>query len=174
MLDKDFNKAFDRVIGHEGGFQKMRKDRGNWTGGIVDEGELKGTKFGLSAMSYPSFDIENISVEHAKLIYYKDWWLPLRMNRFTPAMRYQMFDAAINHGRVSASRMLQLAVGVEHDGVIGPLTIAAKNKIEINDLPMLFIAERIAFFTQIKTFSLYGKGWMNRMALNLKLATEDN
>ena len=174
MQYKDFDKSFDRVIGHEGGFQKMHDDRGNWTSGVVGEGELKGTKFGLSAMSYPLIDIENITVEYAKVIYYKDWWLPLRMNRFKPVMQYQMFDAAINHGASNAAKMLQRAVGVKDDGDIGPLTIAAKNKIEVEDLPMLFIAERILFFTKVKTFNLYGKGWMNRMAENLKLATEDN
>ena len=46
-----FDKVFNRVIGHEGGFQNMHHDRGNWTGGKVGEGELKGTKFGLSAMT---------------------------------------------------------------------------------------------------------------------------
>ena len=169
-----FNKSFDRVIGHEGGFQNMYGDRGNWTSGIVGEGLQKGTKFGISAMSYPSFDIENITVDMAKAVYLADWWLPLGMNRFQPAMQYQMFDAAINHGRVSATKILQRAVGVKADGVIGPQTLAAKSSIEKNDLLMLFIAERIEFFTKINTFDAYGKGWMNRMALNLKLATQDN
>jgi lysozyme family protein len=174
MLTKSFDKCFERVIGHEGGFQNMHDDRGNWTTGVVGKGTLKGTKFGISAMSYPQLDIENLTVEAAKSFYFYDWWMPLSMNNFKPAMQYQMFDAAINHGRVSATKMLQRAVGVNDDGIIGSLTLAAKDKMELNDLLMLFIAERIAFFTQVKTFDLYGKGWMNRMALNLKLATEDN
>jgi lysozyme family protein len=152
----------------------MHDDRGNWTSGEVGEGTLKGTKFGISAMSYPGLDIENLTLANAKAIYYEDWWKPLNMNHLTFAMQYQMFDAAINHAGVNATRMLQRAIGVDDDGIIGPLTIAAKDEMEINDLLMLFIAERISFFTQIKTFDLYGRGWMNRMALNLRLATEDN
>jgi len=174
MLLKDFEMSFDRVIGHEGGFQNMAGDRGNWTGGKVGVGLQKGTKFGISAMSYPDIDIENLTVEAAKIIYYKDWWLPLQMNHFKPAMQYQMFDAAINHGRVSATKMLQRAIGVNDDGIIGSQTLKEKYKIEVNDLILLFIAERISFFTKIQTFDAYGKGWMNRMALNLKLATQDN
>jgi lysozyme family protein len=174
MITKSFNKCFDRIIGHEGGFQDMHDDRGNWTSGIVGEGMLNGTKFGISAMSYPTIDIQGLDVMVAKAIYYSDWWKPLCINYLSFAMQYQMFDAAINHGRVSATKMLQRAIGVKDDGVIGPVTIAAKNKIDINDLLMLFIAERIEFFTIIKTFDLYGKGWMNRMALNLKLAAQDN
>ena len=152
----------------------MHGDRGNWTSGIVGVGVLKGTKFGVSAMSYPSIDIEGLTVEAAKIIYFNDWWSPLKMDYLSFAMQYQMFDAAINHGRVSATKMLQRAIGANDDGFIGPVTIAAKNKVDINDLLMLFISERITFFTQVKTFDLYGKGWMNRMSLNLKLATQDN
>ena len=173
-LDKSFDKCFDRATDHEGGFQVMHDDHGNWTSGVVGEGILKGTKFGISAMSYPRIDIKNLTVESAKYIYYSEWWEPLRINNLSFAIQYQMFDAAINHGRVSATKMLQRAVGVNDDGIIGSLTLAAKDKMELDDLLMLFIAERIEFFTQIKKFNLYGKGWMNRMALNLKLATQDN
>ena len=68
-----FNKVFDRVIGHEGGFQADPKDRGNWTSGVVGQGELKGTKFGLAAMTYPHLDIKNLTVDQAKAIYFEDW-----------------------------------------------------------------------------------------------------
>lgn len=169
-----FDKAFDRVIGHEGGFQDMYDDRGNWTSGKVGVGELKGTKFGLSAMTYPHLDIKNLTVKQAKAIYYEDWWVSLGMDKFRPAMQYQMFDAAINHGMRNASKFLQRAVNSPADGIIGPKTMKAVKGKDINDLLMLFMAERISFFTKIDTFKIYGKGWMNRMAENLKLAAEDN
>lgn len=169
-----FHKVFDRVIGHEGGFQKMHNDRGNWTSGIVGQGELKGTKFGLSAMTYPTTNIEALTVDEAKMIYFYDWWRQLNMDRFHQSMQYQFFDAAINHGAHNATKMIQRAVSVNDDGIIGPMTLAEVNKMDINDLLMIFIAERIKFFTQVATFDKYGKGWMNRMAKNLELAAEDN
>lgn len=173
MRDKMFEKSFDRVIGHEGGFQNMRKDRGNWTGGAVGAGELKGTKFGISAMTYPELDIESLTAEEAKRIYYRDWWFQISAMCLPSEMEYQMFDASINHGRHNAVKILQRAVGVDDDGVFGVLTRAAIRKFHETSLPVLFIAERISFFTQIKTFDEYGRGWMNRMAENLKLAVED-
>jgi len=42
----NFDLAFDRVIGHEGGYTDDPRDRGNWTGGATGRGELKGTKYG--------------------------------------------------------------------------------------------------------------------------------
>lgn len=44
-----FNKFLERVIEHEGGYTDNPKDPGNWTGGEVGKGELKGSKYGLSA-----------------------------------------------------------------------------------------------------------------------------
>lgn len=121
----EFETAFDRVMGNEGNFQAASSDRGNWTSGVVGRGELKGTKFGISAMSYPNLDIKNLTLEQAKGIYYEDWWVKLGMGLFKPALSYQLFDAAINHGMGNASRMLQRAVKVLDDGKLGSLSCAA-------------------------------------------------
>jgi lysozyme family protein len=168
-----FVKAFDRVIGHEGRFQKQPGDRGNWTGGAVRKGILKGTKFGISAMTYPDLDIERLTLEQAKAIYYRDWWLKLEMDLFKPALSYQMFDAAINHGMHNATKMLQRAVGADDDGVIGPITKRTIDKMPLEDILMRFLGERLEFMTYVGTWDDNGKGWSRRIALNLKLAAED-
>lgn len=169
-----FEKTFTRSVGNEGGFQNDPADRGNWTSGKIGVGELKGTKQGIAAMTYPGLDIENLTDEQIRDIYYNDWWVKLGMDRFRPAMAYQMFDAAINHGMYNTTKMVQRAVKVKPDGAIGPVTFAAVKAMELNDLLMLFLAERLTFFTNIGTFNRYGKGWSRRIAHNLKLASEDN
>lgn len=168
-----FDLCFDRVIGHEGKFQKLFGDRGNWTGGKVGEGVLKGTKYGLSAMTYPNVDIENLTEEQAKAIYYKDWWVKLDMELFKPALSYQMFDAAINHGMHNASAMLQRAVGVPDDGSIGAITKRAIDTMTLDDILMCFLSERLEFMTYVGTWGDFGKGWARRIATNLKLAAQD-
>lgn len=173
-MNKMFDIAFARVIGHEGGFQNDPNDRGNWTTGRVGEGENKGTKFGLAAMTYPDLDIEGLTVEQAKEIYLRDWWYALDMPQFMPAMQYQMFDAAINHGMRNATKMLQRAVGSPDDGIIGPNTMRAVRAMHLGDILLLFLAERLEFFTDIKTFDRYGRGWSRRVAGNLRLAAQDN
>ncbi|MGL5669114.1 MAG: glycoside hydrolase family 108 protein [Shewanella sp.] len=169
-----FDTVFDRVIGHEGGFQDDSRDRGNWTGGEVGKGQLNGTKFGLSAMTYPELDIKNLTADQAKSIYKRDWWDKLKMKSYPPALAYQMFDAAINHGSGRANQFLQKAAGVNPDGVIGPVTMGAILKADLNDLLMLFIANRLQYFTEVKTWKTYCTGWTRRMAENLKFAAEDN
>jgi lysozyme family protein len=169
-----FDKSFDRVIGHEGAFQNDRRDRGNWTSGKIGVGELKGTKYGISAMAYPDLDIKNLTVEQAKAIYKRDWWDKLGMDKFHPAMSFQMFDASINHGIHNATRILQRAVGTKDDGVIGNQTLQSVKKMDLNDLLMSFLSHRLRFMTDISTFDTYGRGWSRRIADNLLLATKDN
>lgn len=170
----EFDIAFERVIGHEGGFQADPRDRGNWTGGAFGQGDLNGTKFGISAMSYPDLDIRGLTPDQAKAIYWKEWWLPLKMERMPQALPYQLFDAAINHGKHRASMLLQHAVRTTTDGAIGPKTLAAAAAMDHNDILMRFLAARLRFMAQIKTWPTYGKGWAVRIADNLDLAAEDN
>lgn len=168
-----FNLCFDRVIGHEGNFQKINGDRGNWTSGKVGVGRLVGTKFGISAMTYPTLDIPNLTVEQAKAIYYKDWWIKLDMELFKPALSYQMFDSAINHGMHNTTCMLQRAINTPDDGDIGPATLRALNIMTLEDILFCFIGERLEFMTYVGTWDTFGKGWARRIALNLKLAAQD-
>lgn len=170
----NFNKAFDRVIGHEGGFTDDPKDRGNWTSGTCGVGECKGTKYGLAAMTYPTLDIRNLTLDQARAIYKRDWWDKLGMDKYPPALAYQMFDASINHGSGRAIHFVQKAVGTKADGIIGSKTLAAIDAIDKNDLLLLFLAERLQYFTEVKTWKTYCTGWTRRVVQNLRYAAEDN
>jgi lysozyme family protein len=170
-----FEVSFNRVIGHEGGFTANPKDRGNWTSGKIGVGELRGTKYGISAAAYPALDIKNLTVLDAKKIYWAQWWQPLRMESMHNVMRYQMFDAAINHGMFAASRMLQRVARVKDDGIIGPITMSAVNKLDHNDVVMVFIAERLEYIANNKPlWDEFGRGLTRRMAGNLRIAATEN
>ena len=170
----NFDNAFDRVIGHEGGFTDDPLDRGNWTSGTCNVGKCNGTKYGLAAMTYPTLDIRNLTLSQAKDIYKRDWWDKLGMDKYPPALSYQMFDAAINHGSGRAIQFLQKAVGTTADGVIGPKTLTAVYSKDKNDLLLLFLAERLQYFTEVKTWKTYCTGWTRRVVQNLRYAAEDN
>ncbi|WP_336034686.1 glycoside hydrolase family 108 protein [Acinetobacter bereziniae] len=170
----NFDKAFERLIGHEGGYSTDREDPGNWTGGKVGKGVFKGTKYGIAANTYPNLDIKNLTLIQAKEIYKKDWWDKLGADQLHPAIVYQLWDFAVNAGKSRAVKELQQAVGVPDDGIIGPKTISAVKAKDVNDVLLLLASERLSFYTSLKTWSTYGKGWTNRVAENLKYATQDN
>jgi lysozyme family protein len=157
----NFDQAFDRLISNEGGYVNDPRDPG---------GE---TKFGISKRSYPAVDIRNLSREQAKQIYKRDFWERGGMDQYDPAIAFQVFDAAVNHGIETAVRLLQRAAGVADDGHIGPVTIAAVKARPVTDMLMRFIAQRIRFWTRLSTWDRFGKGWANRAADDLDFAAED-
>ena len=168
----DFDTAFERLIGHEGAFSNDPKDPGNWTGGKVGTGQLKGTKYGIAANTYGHLDIEHLTLEQAKGIYRSDFWDILEVAH--PAIKFQLFDAAVNHGRGNAVRLLQRAVGVADDGAWGKVSQAALEQIDCNDVLLRFLAHRFKFWASLQAFDFYGRGWVRRGADNLLLAAEDN
>lgn len=168
-----FDVAFERLIGHEGKFTDDSKDKGNWTGGRVGTGELKGTKYGVSAAAYPHLDIKNLTLAQAKDIYRRDYWGRAGADQYDGAIAFQVFDAAVNHGIENAVRFLQRAAGVADDGYIGPVTLGAVQGMTVTDVLMRFNAARLRFYTQLSTWPEYSKGWALRIAGNLNYGADD-
>lgn len=156
----NFDTAFERLIGHEGKYSLDPRDNG---------GE---TQWGISKRSYPAVDIKNLTLQGAKAIYYRDFWLPLADAH--PAIKFQVFDFAVNGGMSSALRKLQSAIGVADDGHWGPVSSQALSSMDLNDVLLRFNAARLHFYTSLSQWPVYGKGWVNRVANNLDYASEDN
>lgn len=168
-----FEIILKRVVSHEGGYTDDKDDPGNWTGGKVGVGELKGSKYGISAASYPHLDIRKLSWEKAKEIYWQ-WYRDCKLYNYRAVMQYQLFDSAFNHGITRTNKLLQATVGATQDGIVGKNTLAAVAEVSDEDIVLLFLATRLQFFTDISHFTKYGRGWSRRIAQNLRYAAEDN
>jgi lysozyme family protein len=155
-----FDQAFTRLLGHEGGYSDDPQDPG---------GE---TNWGISRRSYPNVDIKNLTREQAMTIYHTDFWHPL--GDANDAIKYQLFDFAVNSGINTAIRKLQMVVGVADDGHWGPMSKAALLKMELNDVLMSLNAERLDFMTRLKNWPHASRGWARRIAGNLRYAAKDN
>lgn len=155
-----FDEAFERLIGHEGGYVNHPNDPG---------GE---TRFGISKRSYPNEDIKAMTVARAKEIYRRDFWYPAGCDDVADAARFDLFDTAVNSGVKRAVRLLQRAAGTGDDGVLGPQTLLALRNMDgprfvarFNGHRMLFIASQPDIW-----WDAFGKGLMNRIAANLTQA----
>ena len=158
-----FNRAFENVIGVEGGFSDDAKDPGNWTGGKEGSGKLSGTKYGVSAAAYPSLDINSITLDDAKAIYHRDYWQVISGDEFSFPVSNALFDCAVNSGCASAAKLLQKVLNVSSDGKIGKQTIAAAQNKDQTELLIDFLTARAVFYARLAKFELYGKGWMKRL-----------
>ena len=160
---KAFNLSFENVIGVEGGYTQDPEDTGNWTGGRKGVGKLNGTKYGVSAASYPSLDIKSITLDDAKAIYYRDYWQVINGDAFPFSISNALFDCAVNSGCASAVKLLQKVLNVPSDGKIGKQTIAAAQAKDQTELLIDFLTARAVFYARLAKFELYGKGWMKRL-----------
>lgn len=164
----DFNLAFDRLIDHEKGFQIDPKDPGNWTGGKVNSGELKGTNFGIAANTYPGEDIKNLTLDRAKQLYRRDYWGPAGCDAVPPGIKFDLFDTAVNSGVRTAVRLLQRAVGAHDDGILGPRTLQAIQSMDPERLAARFNGWRLDYMNDLPVWPSFGRGWAQRIAENLK------
>lgn len=156
----DFDTAFARLINIEKGYVNDPDDPG---------GE---TKYGICKRSYPKVDIKNLTIPQAKQIYLDDFWNPLGDTH--PAIKFQVFDFAVNSSPTTAIRKLQSAVGVADDGHWGPRSAAALKALDLSDVLMLYEAERLDFLRKLSTWPKFGSGWAGRVAQNLRYAAQDN
>lgn len=163
----NYEKAFDLLIDHEGGFTNNPKDRGNWTSGKIGVGQLRGTKFGISAMTYPNLDIKNLTLAHAKEIYLRDFWQHCRCDELPVEVRFDVFDMAVNSSPKAAIKNIQLAANVRADGFFGPKTKAAVECMDPNYLDKRMGGHRLLYIANIKSFPTFGRGWVVRIANNL-------
>lgn len=157
----NFNLAFDRLIGHEGGYVNDPNDPG---------GE---TNWGISKRAYPNVDIRSLTKDMAKNIYKRDYWDAARCDEYDGAIGFQLFDLAVNAGIIQAKMLLQRAARVAVDGQIGPITIAAIKKRHPMEIIARFNAYRLLFYTELSTWRHYGAGWTNRTAKNILVGVDD-
>ena len=152
----------------EGGLTLDRNDAGNWTGGRVGAGELKGTNMGISAAMYPDEDIQGMTKGRATELYGRDYWDVSRCADLPDSVAYIHFDSAIQHGTrdqgIGCEELLQRAAGVMDDGIIGPKTLAAVRAMPAHVLLARYVAVRLKYYITLSTFDRYGRGWTRRMA----------
>jgi lysozyme family protein len=65
---------------------------------------------------------------------------------------------------VRAAKVLQRALGVPVNGVIGNAELAAVGRHFTADLIVRVCDERLAFLKSLKTWPVFGKGWGRRVA----------
>ncbi len=164
-----FEQALAVVVEHEGSFCAERTDPGNWTGGAVGCGELRGTKFGISAAAYPTEDIANLTPEAAGAIYRRDYWNLVQGDDLPPPLALLVFDAAVNNGVARAVRWLQSTVGATVDGQLGTETLAAVTAAERERgsaaVCAEFQAQRLVFMAGLPSWRIFGLGWARRLSL---------
>lgn len=164
MTASNFDRALSLVLQYEGGFTDDRRDPGNWTGGKVGVGQLKGTKKGIAASSFPHLDIKNLTDAQIAEIYRAKYWNRVRGDELPSGIDLSTMDGGVNSGPARSVRWLQAVLGETQDGAVGPITLDAARKADAPKTIKAHCGKRLGFVQSLAIWNTFGKGWSRRIA----------
>jgi lysozyme family protein len=157
-MANNFQECLAKVLKHEGGFVNHPKDPGGmtnlgvtkrvweeWAGHEVDEKQMRALTPALVA---PMYEMK--------------YWRTSYCEKLPRGLDLLVFSMAVNAGSGRSVKLLQDAIGVVADGVIGPNTMARISEANVETLIDKFSEARTAFYKGLKTFPVFGKGWLSR------------
>jgi len=180
-----FDDAFKIVLGFEGGYSNDPADRGGETNYGITYNTLNDAK----NKGWIPFNvtIQNIQLEHAKIIYKKGYWDVVQADSLPHPLDLIMFDSAVNHGPGAAVKLLQKSLNallryteLKIDGIVGPLTLRAVNDYiglgstpgtppdsNIRYLCIDVLLNRVELYSSIvnsnRSQEKFLRGWLNRV-----------
>lgn len=151
----------------EGGFSDHPVDRG----GPTNYGITIGTLSDYLGRPATREEVKSLTYDKALTIFRQFYWIPIRGDELPIAFALMTYNARVNSGPKDGERFLQRALnkqgaGLDVDGEIGPLTIAASWKVaNIEAAIKDFSAQYEAYYRSLSTFPTFGKGWLNRLKM---------
>jgi len=160
-----FQIALREVLRHEGGVSDNKFDPGGYTNkGITLRTAIDNNLDMDGDGDVDRADVRNLSDEAVSRLYKSKYWNACECDKLPPGLSLMVFDLAVNSGPTRARRMLQQALGVTVDGVLGPKTLDAAQRADtrytIEQMRML----RERFYRSLSDFQHFGNGWLRRLA----------
>ena len=162
--NKIFDVCFENLIEKEGGYSDDPQDSGGKT------------KYGISQSSYPNLNILTLTLEDAKNIYFKDFWVAYKCEQIKNEDLVSLyFNSCVNMGGRQAVKILQKALNyfslkVNVDGIMGQQTIAAISNLSISETTYfisfykLELSKYYLSLVNEKSSNIkFLKGWLNRI-----------
>lgn len=168
-----FERALVHVLKMEGGYTDDPHDPGGPTNLGITLAEFarhRGVALDAQSVAALKSALRQIGRDEAGEIYRRDYWVAARCPSLPAALAVFHFDAAVNQGVSRASRMLQGALGVDVDGVIGAASLAAACTAEPLRVVERYADQRRTHYRSLSTFWRFGRGWLSRVDATLACA----
>ena len=164
-MKSNFEQSIAALLSHEGGFVNHPKD----PGGMTNLGVTKTVWEGWTGHDTTEASMRNLSTSDVTPLYRKKYWDAVQGDALPSGVDYCVFDTAVNSGAGRAIKLLQRAVGVTQDGLLGPNSLAAILVSDVGSLIDKYCDVRNEFLQSLSTFDTFGKGWTRRISeVNLK------
>jgi len=159
-MNSNWQKSFELMLKSEGGFGNDPRD----PGGMTNLGVTKATWENWVGRASDENEMRSLTPEKVEPLYKKKFWDAVRGDELPVGIDYLVFDFAVNAGVGRSAKVLQMAIGANPDGSIGPLTLMAVSNFDPADLIDRFSNAKEDFYKSLPTFETFGRGWLNRVA----------
>lgn len=173
MVAATFDKAFARLLAHEGGYSDHPADPGG------------PTKFGVTLADYRRYvkpdataeDVRAMGVAEARAIYKARYWNALRCDALPAGVDDCVFDYGVNSGVARSGKVLRAVLGLSSASwAVTEEVVDAARKRDAKQIIAAICDERMRFLQSLRTWPVFGKGWSRRVAevrnFDLALAAE--
>lgn len=143
------------------------REEGGWVDNPLDNGgpTMKGITFATFRAHFLDAtltDLRTITDTEVSEIYRNGYWNAVKADDLPTGVDLSAFDFGVSAGPGRSIRLLQSAIGVSPDGILGPLSMRAVRAMD----PLVVIGNlwrrQMTYYVSLSTFGTFGKGWTSR------------
>jgi lysozyme family protein len=156
----NFKECLDLVLKSEGG----------WTGSHGLAGDLGGeTNLGVTKavweewVGHPVNTLKNLTKEDVAPLYEQRYWKPCYAEVLPRGIDYLVFSMGVNAGAGRSVKLLQQSIGCLSDGIIGSRIRSLISASNSATLILKFSETRREYYRSLKSFPIFGRGWLARV-----------
>jgi len=155
-MQGNFQECLDLVLKSEGGWVHHAQD----PGGETNLGVTK--RVWEEYVGHPVESLKKLTKEDVAPLYELKYWRPCYGEVLPRGLDYLCFSFGVNAGCGRSVKLLQSSLGLVSDGIVGPRVRAKIAESNIADLIKNFSESRREYYKSLKTFPIFGRGWLNR------------
>jgi len=159
MSSGNFKECLDLVLKSEGGFVNHPSD----PGGMTNLGVTKRVWEEYTGHEADEKTMRGLTPEKVAPLYEQRYWRPTYCEVLPRGLDFLVFSMGVNGGPGRAVKLLQQSLGCVPDGIIGSTTMGLIKQSNVADLIAKYSDTRRTYYKSLKTFDVFGKGWLNRV-----------
>jgi lysozyme family protein len=153
----NFQECLDLVLKSEGGWVNNPAD----PGGETNLGVTK--RVWEEYVGHAVQSLKKLTKDDVAPLYELKYWRPCYCEVLPRGLDFVVFSMGVNAGPGRSIKLLQQSIGCVPDGVIGPKTRDLISSSNGATLIAKFSETRREYYNSLKTFSIFGKGWLARV-----------
>jgi lysozyme family protein len=155
-MQDNFKECLGLVLKSEGGWVNNPQD----PGGETNLGVTK--RVWEEYVGHPVTTMKNLTPAEVAPMYEQKYWKPCYGEVLPRGLDFLCFSFGVNAGCGRSVKLLQQSLGLVSDGIIGPKVMQKLRESNIADVIKGFSESRREYYNSLKTFPIFGRGWISR------------